>query len=460
MIKGLFRRSLLNRILLALLIAFAVLYVVLIAYRVVEIRLDVASGSVRDIMGKSVLASLAAASDAAQARAVGRTADELINGLRRVDGMPGKQFVQIRDRLHGEWVYGAPSTGAPPWSASATGVPHEEAGLSIFFAETPRWSLRMVEPQLPLGWLLETMGEAVPIYLLVSFPVIFLPLWLAVAGGLRPLRRLSEQIARRSDDDLDPVQLKLPYHELVPLVSSLNGLLARLRRKIDREHAFVQNAAHELRTPMAVILAQAHVLAKARDEADRDEAAAQLHQALSRSSHLVEQMLQLATVDQERAGARRRADLVRLARHVLDDLRDSAAHRGVTVVLDAPAALPCHTDLEAWRSIVQNLVGNAIRYGREGGRVVVEMAHVGDTLRLSVVDDGPGIAESERPRIFERFYRGAGHDLPGSGLGLAIVKQAVLRLDGKVSLGTGLAGRGCCFTVEWPVDVGDVPTLT
>lgn len=109
--------------------------------------------------------------------------------------------------------------------------------------------------------------------------------------------------------------------------------------------------------------------------------------------------------------------------------------------------LEARIDVPGFQSVVQNLVENAIRYGHQGGRIVVELRGGDHEITLTVADDGPGIPEGDRAKVFNRFYRGSDHDLTGTGLGLAIVRQAAARLGGEVRLGDGLDERGCRFTL-------------
>jgi signal transduction histidine kinase len=117
----------------------------------------------------------------------------------------------------------------------------------------------------------------------------------------------------------------------------------------------------------------------------------------------------------------------------------------------APDTLSLRVNAHAMYSIIGNLVDNAVRYVGKSGRVAVEIETHPASISLRVIDDGPGITEEHRERVFDRFYRVAGSDEAGSGLGLAIVKQAVTRMAGTITLGSGLGGKGCCFTVEMPI---------
>ena len=162
-------------------------------------------------------------------------------------------------------------------------------------------------------------------------------------------------------------------------------------------------------------------------------------------------MLQLARFD---GGAEEATllDVARLAEEELAVLEPQAFARGLELGLEAPDTLMWPMPLGAFRAILQNLVGNAVRYVQAGGHVAVALEVEGETLRLSVMDDGPGIPAALRATVFDRFVRGAGHDVAGSGLGLAIVRQAAARLHGRVRLVDGMAntvgGFGCCFEVS------------
>jgi signal transduction histidine kinase len=203
---------------------------------------------------------------------------------------------------------------------------------------------------------------------------------------------------------------------------------------------------------MAVISAQAHALAHARDAQERASAAALLDDAIARASNLAEQLLQLARFDSGLPDARQPLDVARLAQQELALLEPRVFAQGLELSLEAPDELRWPIEPAAFRAILQNLIGNAVRYVPAGGRVAVGLATDDRGLLLVVEDDGPGIAVAQRERVFERFVRGAGHDVAGSGLGLAIVRQAAARLGGWVLLRDGLAnasgGRGCRFEVN------------
>src|SRR6185437_15753223 len=163
--------------------------------------------------------------------------------------------------------------------------------------DTARWSVLVAQSRLASDWVLKSLSADLTKCMLVAFPFMLLPMWLAIRQGLRPLRELSERIASRGSEDLTPVGVDPKYAELVPLVAALDGLLAQLLHKVSGEQQFVANAAHELRTPLAVISAQAHVLAKGQTEHERLEAQRPLSAAIARASHLVHQLLVLARLE-------------------------------------------------------------------------------------------------------------------------------------------------------------------
>ena len=315
--------------------------------------------------------------------------------------------------------------------------------------DSPLGSLRMAEPQRAAGQALWRVARQLQFYLLIACPVLLLPLWLALHRGLRPLRGLVQRLAQRDVQDLRPLGVNLPQAELKPLGQAFDAMLDRLRLQRERERQFVQEAAHELRTPLAVIGAQAHVLRRANDTGQREQAAQALDAAVARAAHLSRQLLTLASIESIEAAVPERAtDLAEQTRAQLAGLLPLAEARDIELVLEAPDQLSSCVPPPLWRSLLGNLVDNALRYCPEGSRIEVRLAELGEGVYLQVADDGPGIAEADRPRVFERFWRADQTLASGSGLGLAIVRQVVQRLGGIIAVGPGLQGRGVSFSAS------------
>lgn len=287
--------------------------------------------------------------------------------------------------------------------------------------------------------------------LLYGFPLLLLPVWLAVHTGLAPLRRLSAELSARLPDDLSPVRVRGVYRELTPLIDELNAAFARLGALLERERSFLADAAHELRTPLAVMLAQSDGLRAAATPQERDAALHRLDQGLMRASRLVGQLLALARLDAQVEDLPADKDLADLARDCLAAHAAAARTRGIELAYDGPDSLVQRCPGLCVESILDNLVGNAVRYGREGGQIEVGLERLASgALRLRVRDDGPGIPEAQRAQMFERFRRGAAVTASGSGLGLAIVQSAARRLPARIEVGAGLDGRGIGFSLTWP----------
>lgn len=176
-----------------------------------------------------------------------------------------------------------------------------------------------------------------------------------------------------------------------------------------------------------------------------------MNDGIARVSHLIQQLLDLARLEGDQACGAEPADAAQMLRQMLAQAASAAIAGGVELSLHAPDSLPLRLDSHAFRGVAQNLLENAIRYTTIGNRISVELSRMDDTLTLAVADDGPGIAPEFREKVFERFYRGANHDIAGAGLGLSIVRQAVSRMGGTVQLTEGIEGKGCRFTVCFPV---------
>jgi two-component system, OmpR family, sensor kinase len=289
----------------------------------------------------------------------------------------------------------------------------------------------------------------------VLVPVLGLIVWLAVGHALQPLQRLAKAVKARRVNALEPLSdARLP-DEVRPLVGSLNDLLVRLTAALDRERAFMADAAHELRTPLTALHLQLGALARAGTEAERSEAMGKLSEGVQRAIRLVEQMLALARQEPRAEPAHTRFALDELGREIVAELVPLADARHIDLGIAEAQSVFVRGERDAVATLIRNLVDNAVRYTPTGGRVDVTVK-CSPTLPaqalVRVVDDGPGIAPEERERVFDRFYRKPGTRSPGSGLGLAIVKAIAVAHGATVELGEGQDGRGLAVTVAFPSD--------
>jgi two-component system, OmpR family, sensor kinase len=291
--------------------------------------------------------------------------------------------------------------------------------------------------------------------LLVLIPFLALLVWWMVGRGLRPLDKLARAAESRTPAALEPFDDEGAPVEAAPLVRSLNGLLGRLRTALEAQRAFVGDAAHELRTPLASLKLQVQLAERAADEGQRAAALAEVYSGLERATHVVQQLLTLARLEpgQPPASAVAQVALGELVGAAVADHALLAEGReidlGATTV-DARARV--QGDAEALRTLLANLVDNAIRYTPRGGRVDVSAGLDEGRPFLEVADSGDGIPAEERERVFDRFYRREGTGEPGTGLGLAIVKAIAQRHGAEVVL-TDAPGGGLVARVSFPPDV-------
>ena len=281
----------------------------------------------------------------------------------------------------------------------------------------------------------------------VLLPLAALLIWFVVGRELRPLTGLADSVARRTPDALAPIAESGVPDEALPLVRALNDLLTRLHTALKTQRDFIADAAHELRTPLTALQLQAQLIERANDTDSRQAAIDDLRAGLERATHLVAQLLTLARAEPGAALPTPDAvDLVRLCRQsVIDHAALADARRIDLGLADGPADLAITGHADALRTLLDNLVANAVRYTPSGGRVDVRCGSDGTNAWLEVTDNGPGIPPAERERVFDRFYRRAGQSASGSGLGLAIVQAIARQHDAQVTLddapGGGLRAR-------------------
>ncbi|WP_157119175.1 sensor histidine kinase [Azohydromonas lata] len=453
--RGWLQPSLARRLVLALLVAFGLAWCALMVESYLNFRREVS-----DLHGLAAVAQVLAetlpAGDERTAVAIVQASESQFNAHRRRAPVPDPRDMLFRlDDLQGHTAHASPLLQGEPAPGGPGHATVRVAGRDYWSAvhEARGWRVQVLTPAIDDLAMVPFFNAELLRPMLIAFPFVLLPAWLAVRRGLRPLRELSHAVQARAPDDFSPLALRLRYAELQPLEAAFDALLERARLGLQREKGFVQDAAHELRTPLAVVAAQAHRLAHAGAD-ERPAAQHALERAVARASHLVQQLLTLAALDGSGAGQARAVDLVEEARAILIAVAPRAGERGIEVSFESPDQLPARLDMAAFHSVLENLLNNACAYCPPGSRVVVALQGEGGRLRLTVADDGPGIAPRERQRVFERFYRGAGTAASGAGLGLSIVRQALDRLHGHIALGPGLDGAGVGFTVELPWQAG------
>lgn len=260
--------------------------------------------------------------------------------------------------------------------------------------------------------------------ILVMVPLLMLVVWWVVSVSLAPIARVRQQVATRQIDDLHAVsEVGLP-DELRPVVRELNLLFQRIHDAFETQNTFVADAAHELRSPLAALKLQIEGLRRAQDEHAQDKAVMRLNAGIDRATRLVEQLLALARQQAMKTTPAKNevVDLASAARTVVADMALTAQLRNIHV--DFAAEPPCLVlgQADALHMLVRNLLDNALKYTPHGGQVAIALHPSVANILLTVDDSGPGIAEQDRERVFDRFYRATGTDVSGSGLGLAIVK--------------------------------------
>jgi len=275
-----------------------------------------------------------------------------------------------------------------------------------------------------------------------ALPLLALALWWAVRQGMAPLRRLGRTLAERQPRALDPLALSGAPSEMAPMLDALNGLFARIGELMESERRFTADAAHELRTPIAAIRAQAQVaLGESTEDARRRALQATL-QGCDRAIHLVEQLLMLSRLEGNGTLAPQRVDLAAITRQAVAALAPSALDKAQRIELDAPAPCWVSGDEALLGALVRNLVDNAIRYSPREAAVHVRVGVQGAAVLLAVDDSGPGLADADRERLGQRFFRVLGTDAPGSGLGWSIVRRIAATHGATVAVGRSAAWGG------------------
>lgn len=371
----------------------------------------------------------------------GKLAFQVVDGNAEVILRSASAPTELVERLQAGQVHGDGRADRMP------GLHDQSAGYREVAVGEHRWRVFVLQ-DLPDGyWIVvgerdDVRGELVEKIALrslipdfIGLPLLALLVWLAIGWSLAPLKRMAELIRARDPDRLTPLELAGLPQELEPMVAALNRLLQQLNTLLEREKRFLADAAHELRTPLAVLRIHAQNALDAPDPADRAEALRQMLHGVDRATRLVAQLLTLARLEPNAAQLKlQEVDLQAFVRNELAELIPLALERDQDLMLsvDDTRDYRLQADATSLGVLLQNLVGNAIQYTPQHGRIEVLLQDVGDGVVLQIQDSGPGVAEEMRDQLFERFFReGSG---TGAGLGLSIVQRIVELHRGSIAL--------------------------
>jgi two-component system sensor histidine kinase TctE len=285
----------------------------------------------------------------------------------------------------------------------------------------------------------------------VQLDVTLVLVWVGIQLGLRPMKRLRDEIAERSPLDLRPIVESSVPREIAPVVVTLNRLFEMLRTSVQSQQQFIANTAHQLRTPITGLQAQLDLLVAEPAAQPVEGRLRTLQEGIRQLAHSANQLLMLARADPtaNMAAKNQAVDLKAIVGEVAAKFFDRALQAGIDLGVEAQP-VTIHADPSLLDDLLGNLVDNALKYTPHGGSVTVSAGRLNAKPFLAVEDTGPGIPEPDRQRVRQRFYRLPNSPGHGSGLGLAIVDEIARLYGASMSIGTGATGAGTRVLVQFP----------
>ncbi|GAB1439423.1 hypothetical protein MASR2M36_21950 [Providencia sp.] len=293
-------------------------------------------------------------------------------------------------------------------------------------------------------------GTAIPLAFILG--IMLLAILITAYFSLLPLRQSAKLISSRQPGNLTPIETKEQYKEIRPIIDAINNLMSRVDAANQREKRFMADAAHELRTPIAAVIAQLHLLIQIDNPKEKEEIINDMQETLNRAASLSHQLIDLARLEAEDFSLNtEQIDLPVLVSHLISSHVPYAINKDIDVELQSPNSFHVLTDKLALSNIFTNLIENAIKYCPEKGKIKVtlkDLTPFGATILIQ--DNGRGIPEDSRQFIFSRFYRVPGTLETGSGLGLSIAQNLALKIGAVIRVTDGLDNKGIGFIIDLP----------
>ncbi|WP_369310817.1 sensor histidine kinase [Providencia rettgeri] len=376
-------------------------------------------------------------------------ADAMENG----DEITYRPFMVVRDREGNVFYRNSEKLNVPSLkSVSELTRLYQDWHFTSAWDNTNTFELVIAESYSDRKSLLGTPAEGTAIPLAFILGIMLLAILITAYFSLRPLRQAAKLISSRQPGNLTPIEVKEQYKEIRPIINAINSLMARVDAANQREKRFMADAAHELRTPIAAVIAQLHLLMQIDNPKEKEEIINDMQETLNRAASLSHQLIDLARLEAEDFSLNKeQIDLPALISTIISSHIPYAINKNIDVELQSPDSFYIVTDKLALTNIFTNLIENAIKYCPEKGRIKVsikDLTPFGATISLQ--DNGRGIPEQSRQLIFSRFYRVPGTMETGSGLGLSIAHNLATKIGAVIRVTDGLDNQGIGFIIDLP----------
>lgn len=369
------------------------------------------------------------------------------------DNISYRPFMVVRDKQGNVYYRNSDKLHVPSLkSVSELAALHKDWHFTSAWNDQKTFEVVIAESYSDRKSLLGNPAEGTAIPLAFILGIMLLAILITAYFSLRHLRQSAKLISSRQPGNLTPIETKEQYKEIRPIIAAINNLMSRVDAANQREKRFMADAAHELRTPIAAVIAQLHLLMQIDNPKEKGEIINDMQETLNRAASLSHQLIDLARLETEDFLLNKeQVDLPALISHLISSHIPYAINKDIDVELQSPKSFYILTDKLALSNIFTNLLENAIKYCPEKGKIKVilkDLTPFGGTI--SVQDNGRGIPEDSRQLIFSRFYRVPGTMETGSGLGLSIAQNLAHKIGAVIRVTDRLDNQGIGFIIDLP----------